>query len=172
MSAGLHPPSMVVTTSPPRVTVNFPVVTCLWSVEFQLRGSGHALSRGVPGKSFSRLLFVEIFAHGFEEFHDRDRFRHIGLASALPDFFLVALHGESGNGDYRNMAQIFLLLNPLCDLKAGDLRQLNIHQNEIGFVEAREFHRFDAAPGLQGLLPMRLQKIVEQLHVQLIVFHD
>lgn len=127
---------------------------------------------GGPGKTFSRLLFVEIIAHCFEELHDGDRFRQIGLASALPDFFLVALHGESGNGDHRDMAQIFVVLDPLRDLKSGDLGQLNIHQNEIGFVQTREFHRFDAAAGLHGPVAMRLQKIVEQLHVQLIVLYD
>ena len=63
--------------------------------------SGHVMGIPVasgrfPGKSFPRPLFVEKIAHGFEELHDGDRFRQIGLASALPDFFLVAFHGESG----------------------------------------------------------------------------
>ena len=45
-------------------------------------------------------------------------FRKIRLASALPDFSLVLLHGKAGNGDHRNMAQMFVLLDPLRNLAA------------------------------------------------------
>src|SRR5664279_1876316 len=36
---------------------------------------------------------------GFNKFSDRDRLRQIGLAAALADAFLVALHGKRGHRD-------------------------------------------------------------------------
>src|ERR1019366_5504485 len=125
-----------------------------------------------PGTSFTRLLLMEMMAHGFEELHDGDRLRKIGLAAALPDFFLVSLHGEGGNRDHRSVAQLFVGLEPFRDLKSRHLGQLNIHQNEIWPVQAREFDHLGTAAGLHRLVPMRLQKIVEQFHVQLIVFYN
>ena len=38
--------------------------------------------------------------------HDRDRLGDIGLAAALPDPLLVALHGEGGDGDDRDAAVV------------------------------------------------------------------
>jgi hypothetical protein len=156
-----------------------------------LGGIGHTLPYLVPGSNRSafwieeiaafetviinkiaRLWLVEIIAHGFEERLDGKWFRKIRFASALPDFFLVLFHGKAGNGDHRNMAQMFVLLDPLGDLKSGNVGQLNIHHYEIGFVQAREFQRFDAAAARQRLIAMHFQKIAEQLQVQLIVFHD
>jgi hypothetical protein len=70
------------------------------------------------------------------------------------------------------MAQFLIPLDPLRDLESGDLRQLNIHQNEIGFMQPRQLQRFPSATSLQGLVAMRLQEVIEQFHVQLIVFDD
>ena len=37
---------------------------------------------------------------------------------------------------------------------------------------ARKIHRVDPVAGADGLIAMRLQKIVEELHIELIVLHD
>jgi hypothetical protein len=153
----------------PRKIVEEPIL--LDALRIQI-GGGLTKEIAAFENKFARLWLVEIIAHSSEERLDGKWFRKIGFASALPDFFLVLLHGKTGNGDHRNMAQMFVLLDPLRDLKSGNVGQLNIHHYEIGFVQAREFQRFDAAAARQRLIAMRFQKIVEQLHVQLIVFHD
>src|SRR5581483_8928311 len=61
--------------------------------------------------------------HGLDELADRDRLGEIGLATALADTLLVALHGEGRDGDDGNGAQLRVVLDPAGDLEAGDLRQ-------------------------------------------------
>src|SRR5271155_336121 len=55
---------------------------------------------------------AEEMADGLDEFSHRDRFGEIGLAAALADSLLVALHGERGDGDDRNAAQVLIVLQP------------------------------------------------------------
>ena len=52
---------------------------------------------------------TEEAAHGFEEARHRNRLGDIGLAAALADDLLVALHGEGGDRDHRNRAQTYRL---------------------------------------------------------------
>src|SRR5215217_4698082 len=115
---------------------------------------------------------AEIGAHGREELRDRDRLRQIGLAAALADALLVALHGEGGNGDDRDGLEVVVLLQPLRDLEAGDFGKLDVHQDEIGLVGAGELERLDAVAGLQGGVAMRLEEVVEELHIELVVLDD
>ena len=72
---------------------------------------------------------------------NRDRLGDVGLAAALPDLLLISLHGESGDRDDRDMLQIVGFLEPLRDLDAGNFRQLNVHEHEVGLVFAGEFQR-------------------------------
>ena len=53
-----------------------------------------------------------------------------------------------------------------------DLRQLDVHQDQVGPVLARQADRLHAAPGLQGLVAMRFEQIMKELHVQLIILDD
>jgi hypothetical protein len=83
---------------------------------------------------------VEIIAHSSEERLDGKWFRKIGFASALPDFFLVLLHGKTGNGDHRNMAQMFVLLDPLRDLKSGTLKaRIAVELGRTGRISSRNY---------------------------------
>ena len=68
--------------------------------------------------------------------------------------------------------QVVVLLQPLGDLEAGDLGQLDVHQDQVGPVGAGELERLDAVAGLQGRVAMRLEEIVEELHVELVVLDD
>ena len=49
-------------------------------------------------------------ANGIQEARDRYRFGDIGFAAALANHFLVAFHGESGDGDDRNSLQRIVFL--------------------------------------------------------------
>ena len=50
--------------------------------------------------------------------------------------------------------------------------KLDIHQDQVGPVLAREIQRLDPVAGADGLVAVRLQQIVEELHVELVVLHD
>ena len=49
---------------------------------------------------------------------------------------------------------------------------MDIHQNQIGPVLAREIERLDAVAGADSLVAVRFQEVVEELHIQLVVLHD
>src|SRR5690348_4403757 len=111
-------------------------------------------------------------AHCFDEFADRDRLRQIGLAAALADPLLVALHGERRDGDDRNGFQLRIVLEPFGDFKAGHLGQLNVHDDQVRTMLAREVQCLDTVAGTDGLVAVRFQQIVEELHIELVVLHD
>src|SRR5215467_7251643 len=71
---------------------------------------------------------------GLQEIGHRDRLGDIGLAAALANLLLVALHGEGRDGDDGNHLQRVIFLDPFRHLQAGDFRQLDVHENEIGLV--------------------------------------
>src|SRR6185437_11728651 len=87
----------------------------------------------------------DVIADCLEKFDDGNRFGEISFATALPDLFLIALHSEGGDGDHRNVAQVFIILDPLRHLQTGDFRQLNIHQDQVRTMRAGQFDRLDAA---------------------------
>src|SRR5262245_15579227 len=107
-----------------------------------------------------------------EEGRDRDRLRDIGLATPFADPLLVAFHGEGRDGNDRDFAQLVVLFQPFGDFEARNLRELNIHQNEIGPMLAGERERLHAVSRLERLVAMRIEQIMNQLHVQLVVLDD
>src|SRR5690242_2682580 len=104
--------------------------------------------------------------HRLDELADRDRLGQIGFAAALADALLVALHGKGGDGDHGNGAQFRIILDPARDLEAGDLRQLDVHQDQIGAQLAHEIERLVAVAGARGLVTVRFQQIAKELHVE------
>src|SRR6185437_9917335 len=111
-------------------------------------------------------------ADGFQEAGHRNGLGDIGLAAALADHFLIAFHGEGGDRDHGNGLEGVVFLEPFGDFKARDFRQLDVHQDQVGMMLARDVERFHAVLGLKNAVAMRVQKIVEELHVELIVLHD
>ena len=107
-----------------------------------------------------------------DELADRDRLRQVGLAAALADALLVALHGEGGDGDHRDGLELRIVLQPFGDFEAGDFRKLDVHQHQVGVVLAGEIERLDAVAGADRVVAVRLQQVVEELHVELVVLHD
>src|SRR5882757_8514656 len=76
--------------------------------------------------------------NGFNKRADRDRLGQIGLTATLADTFLVALHRKRRDRDYRNGAQFRIVLDPARHIEAGHLRQLDIHQDQVGTQLAHE----------------------------------
>src|ERR1700742_3064098 len=110
--------------------------------------------------------------HRLDELADRDRLGKINLATALADALLVALHGKGRDGNDGNGAQLRIVLDPAGDLEAGDLRQLDVHQDQIGPHLADQIERLVPVAGARGLIAMRFQQIAKELHVELVVLHD
>src|SRR5580704_19167589 len=111
-------------------------------------------------------------ADGLDELTHRNRFGQVSLAATLADALLVAFHGKSGDGHHRNALELFIVLEPLRHFKTRHFRKLDIHQNQIRPVLARQVERFNAVACSDCLVAVRLQKVVEELHVELVVFHD
>src|SRR3984957_7165675 len=111
-------------------------------------------------------------ANGFQEARHRNGLGDVSLASALADHFFVAFHGESGDRDHGNGLQRLVFLDPFGDFQARDFRQLDVHQDQVGMMLARDVERLHAILGLQDVVAMGVQQIVEELHVELIVLHD
>src|SRR5215467_4256200 len=114
----------------------------------------------------------EKVADGLDELAHRDRLRQIGLAAALADALLVALHRKRGHRHDRNGLEFRIFLEPLGYLETGNFRQLNVHQDQIGTVLAREIECLDTVAGRDRLVAVRFQQVVEELHVELVVLHD
>ena len=102
----------------------------------------------------------------------RDRLGDIGLAAALADALLVALHGKGGDGDDRDRVQVVVLLQPLGHFQAGNLRQLDVHEDQVGPMHARQIERLEPLRVRHGLVAARLDEVAEELHVELVVLDD
>src|ERR1039457_6052579 len=149
------------------------VVTSKYSADS--RASNSFTLAGTSSTTRTRAVISggpEEMTDGFDELADRNRLGQIGLATALADALLVALHGEGGNRHDRDCLELGIVLEPFGHFEAGDFRQLDIHQNQIGPVLAREIERLDTVAGADGLVAMGFQKVVEELHIQLVVLHD
>src|SRR5688572_15064375 len=109
---------------------------------------------------------------GFQELDDGDRLGDISLATAFANLLLVALHRECRDSNDGNGFEIVVFLDPLGDFQAADFRQLDVHQDQVRLVLTRELQRFHAVLGLQDVVAMRLDQVVEELHVQLVVLDD
>src|ERR1043166_5897642 len=110
--------------------------------------------------------------HGLDELADRDRLGQVGLAAAFADALLVALHGERRHRHHGNRFQLRVVLQPLRHFEAGHFGQLDVHDDQVRAMPAREIERLDAVARADGLIAVRLQQVVEELHVELVVLHD
>src|SRR6516162_4294459 len=102
----------------------------------------------------------------------RNRLGDIGLAAAVADLLLVALHRERSHRDDRDHAQIVVLFDPLGHLKTGYFGKLNIHQDQIGMMLTGERKRFKAIPGLQRTIPVCHEEVIKELHIEVVVLDD
>ena len=59
---------------------------------------------------------------GLNEIGKRNRLANIGIATGFEDLPFIALHRKGGHRDHRDRFQLLILLQPLGDLQAGDLR--------------------------------------------------
>src|ERR1700712_2426275 len=131
-----------------------------------------AISSTTKIRADIKKLLTDKTPNRFNKFADRDRLGKIRLAAALADALLVALHRERRHRDHRNGAQFRIVLDPARHLEPGDLRQLDIHQDQVGTQLADQIERLEAVAGARSLVAMGFQEIAKELHIELVVLHD
>ena len=130
----------------------------------------HGGLRNIRKAPASRV--AQIGFYGLDEPRHRNRLRDVGLAPALADALLVALHGEGGDGDHRDDMQFAVFLQPFGDVETRHFRQLDVHQDEIGAMRARQVEHFEPVARAHRLVAAGLDQVAKELHVELIVHDD
>jgi hypothetical protein len=120
----------------------------------------------------SDLFLVQETSDGPKEIDHRDRLGDVRLATSLANLLFVTLHNEGRDGDDRDGLEIVIPLDPLRHLKAGNVRQLNVHDDEVRMVLTRQLERRHAVLGLQRSIAIRFKQIMKQLHVEVVVLDD
>src|SRR5207245_1438138 len=135
----------------------------------QHSGRHEPLARSKVGRA---LASREEALDGSQEARYRDRLRDIGLAAAVTDLLLIAFHSKRRDRDDRDHSQIVIFLDPLGNLETGYFGKLNVHQDQIGAVLTGQHERLESILGLQCTITMCYEKIVEQLHIEVVVLDD
>lgn len=104
------------------------------------------------------------------EMHHRDGLGDIGLAAALPDLFLVALHGEGRHSNDRGMRQFPSSLSHLVTSKPEISGNWISIKDQVGRVGARKGYRLQTSRVCSVLSPV--EQIMKELHVQLVILDD
>src|SRR5262245_60360493 len=138
---------------------------------FTLAGSSPFHS-AAPANVWHTLADPEKAADGLDKLGHRDRLRQISLATAFADALFIALHRKCRHRDYRNGLEFGVFLEPFGYFETRDLRQLNVHQDQIGTVLAGEIGHLEAVARADGAVAVGFQQVVEKLHVELVVLHD
>src|SRR5262245_20610298 len=123
-------------------------------------------------KVWHTLADAEKAADGLDELADRDRLRQISLATAFAGALFIALHRKCRHCDHRNGPEFVVFLEPFGYFETGDLRQLNVHQDQVGAMFAGEIGHLEAVASADSAVPVGFQQVVEELHVELVVLHD
>src|SRR5207244_8119387 len=99
--------------------------------------------------------------YGFNEFADRNWLGQIGLASTLADTLLVPLHRKCRDRNHGDRTQLRIVLDPARHFEAGNLRQLDVHQDQVGAHLAHEIARLATIAGARGLIALSMLEIVK-----------
>ena len=84
----------------------------------------------------------------------------------------AAFLGEGGDSDDRDGPRRRMVLQLADSIKSGDVRQLKVHQDQIGLVLASEGKHRPALSGGNGVVAMSLEDIPQELHVERVVLDD
>lgn len=70
------------------------------------------------------------------------------------------------------MRHILIVLEPAGNIQPGNLRQLNVHDDQVRLLNSGNLHHPRAVAALECLVAKRIKQVAEQAHVQFIVFDD
>jgi hypothetical protein len=69
-------------------------------------------------------------------------------------------------------AKVLVFLEPFGHLQPGNLRQLDVHQDEVRLVGAGEVERLQPVARANRLVAAGFDQVAKELHIELIVFDD
>src|SRR5215470_6095869 len=73
---------------------------------------------------------------------------------------------------FSNIRFAAVLFDPLGDLETRYFGKLDIHQDKVGTMLTRKFESFDPVFALQRTIAMGYEKIIEELHIEIVVLDD
>lgn len=121
----------------------------------------------------TRILGIdEKLADRAQQLVNPDRLGDIALATAAKNAVLIAAHRERGHREDRYVLELAIALDDLSNFQAGDTWELNVHDNQIRSVFARQSDGLHAVPGAQRPVTMGLKNVVKQLHIKLVVLDN
>ena len=100
-------------------------------------------------------------AHRFHEAGEADRLRDIGVRARGTDPVLVLATCIGRDRHHRDRAEHVVGLELKNDLIAGDVRHLDVHDDQVGGEFARPHHRLAPVAYRFGKVIMRPQKVAE-----------
>src|SRR5882724_3369511 len=122
----------------------------------------------LPTRSRVSSLRDELLNHA-EEGKRTVRLREIGGRSRLLGALLVPAQGKRRDGDDRRVSGRRLRAKGAGRLDAGDLRELDIHENQIGVLLSSHRHAGFPVGRLDQAVGGAAQQMAEHLPVQLVV---
>lgn len=103
---------------------------------------------------------------------DRDRLCEIPFGASVADAFLVALAGIGRNGEHRNRAQGAVFLRRFDQIEAGDVRQLDVHDNQVGHELTRTVQRVETVGNGIDSVALACEHVAEELPVEIVVLDN
>ena len=92
--------------------------------------------------------------HGADELHDVHGLRDVAVEARRQETLAVSLHRLRGQREHRDGGGALVRTQPAEGLDAVDVRQLDVHQHEVGRVLGRELDRLPARRRLQRAIPV------------------
>ena len=106
---------------------------------------------------------------GVDERDGVHRLGDVAVEACGQEPLAIPIHRLRGQGEHRDGGGALVRAQPAQPLDAIDVRQLDIHEHEIGSMLGCQLHRPHAGRCFEGAVPPRLEDIPEQLHVLLVV---
>ena len=99
-----------------------------------------------------------------------DGFGDVVVAAGGQGVFPVAIHGQTREGDHRDIRQLRRLFETPGSAQAIQAGELDIHEDEVRMMPGSQFQTGFRLAGFQDLVVAEGQDAAHQLHVQVIVF--
>ena len=125
------------------------------------------------------LLCLSIFFRKFQrhvqrihELVDLDRLGEIAEEARLQAFLDIVRHGIGADGKHRDVRRCRIFTQDLQRLDAADAGQIDVHQDHLRLMDARQRDALRAIPrAQQAHIGTTGDELLDQLHVCPVVFH-
>ena len=110
--------------------------------------------------------------HSGDELDDVDRLRDVVVEPRREEPLAVAVHRLCREGEHGHLRRPFALAKAPERLATVDVRQLDVHEDEVGHVLVRQLDCVLTRGRLESAVAACLEDVSEQLHVLLVVLDD